>query len=257
MALSQLQRPVLLSLLLGLALSPAALPRAATFTIKPTQVVLSAKTPSVLVTLHNTSSETLRFQLSLFGWAQRPNGEMELTPTEDLVWFPTLLQLAPGEERKVRVGSATSIASTEKTYRLFIEELPPMQTPQAGPSGTQVRILTRIGIPIFLQPAKLEAGGHIEALAIRHGQLSFQVKNVGNVHFVVQAVRISGFTAAEEQVFERQLDGWYVLAGGRRIYQLELPEGDCTRIQMLAVEVDTQHATFTSRFDLLSRACDN
>ena len=108
---------------------------AATFTVDPTQIFLSGRTGSVLLTLRNESTETLQFQLSVFAWAQSPSGEMQLEPTEDIVFFPTLLTLKPKETRRVRVGSATPQEVREKTYRIFVEELPRSTTLAATACG--------------------------------------------------------------------------------------------------------------------------
>ena len=247
--------PALLSLWLGLTLCPAKLAWAGAFTVDPLQVVLSAKTLSGLVTLRNHSAEPLRVQLSVWAWEQSPQGEMRLSPTEDLVWFPTLLILVPGETRRIRLGAATSFAAIEKSYRLFVEELPPLETPQADTGGVQLRILTRVGIPIFLQPAHSVVGGLIEAVATHHGQLSFQVTNTGTIHVVVQTVRVLGLGEAGEPVFEQQLSGWYILAGGVRIYTLELPQAVCAKIVALVLEVQMDQATVKAYVDRPSGTC--
>jgi fimbrial chaperone protein len=243
----------LLPLMCGLALCQAVPAWAATFSVTPIRLNFSPNTRSALLTLRNQSAEALRFQLSIFAWDQSPHGEMQLTPTEDIVLFPTLLMLAPGELRHIRVGPATPFAATEKTYRLFVEELPPLATPQGGATG--VRILTRMGIPIFLQPAKVVQQGRIEGTAVRHGQLSFLVKNTGNVHFVEQAVRVRGFGPAEDSLFEHQEAGWYVLAGGWHARELALPKEACAKIRTLVVKVQTEGKTFQERFDVPPGAC--
>jgi fimbrial chaperone protein len=243
----------LLSLLLGLALGQAEPVFAANFTVNPIRLIFSPKTRSALLTLHNQIPEALRFQLNLFAWDQSPNGEMQLAPTEDLVFFPTLLTLGAGESRNIRIGPATSFASTEKTYRVFVEELPPLVTPEVA--HTDVRVLTRMGVPIFLQPAKVVQQGRVEGMAVRGGKLSFQVKNTGNVHFVEQAVRVRGFGSAEDSLFEHQETGWYVLAGGLRLHELELPKEACAKIRTLALEVQTEGKTFQERFEMPPGAC--
>ena len=78
---------------------------AATFSVNPTQIFLTGKSGSALLTLRNDSSELLRFQLSAFSWQQSASGELQLGPTKDVVFFPALLSLKPGEERRVRIGS--------------------------------------------------------------------------------------------------------------------------------------------------------
>ena len=227
--------------------SPGEAAWASTFTVSRVQVFLSAKAKSEVLTVRNVSTERVRFQLSVFAWDQTPQGEMVLAPTKDIVFFPPLFTLAPAEERNIRVGAATPPSASEKTYRIFIEELPRLDgAPPSGPPG-QVTIRTRLGIPIFLRPPREVAGGRLEALALRDGRVSSQLRNTGNVHFVARAVRITGYGAGGETVVEGALEGWYVLAGGTRIYELELPPDKCPAVTAVSIEVQTPQATFTER----------
>ena len=140
--------PALLLLMAAASLvAPPA--RAADFTVNPIQIFLSGQTQSAILTIQNTSTEPLRFQLNAFGWAQDAAGQMQLTPTSEVIFFPRLLTLAPNEQRIVRVGASGPPGPVERTYRIFVEELPP-STQQAAPPG-QVRVLARMGIPIFVE----------------------------------------------------------------------------------------------------------
>ena len=132
---------------------------ASTYTVNPTRVYLNASTGSALVTLKNESAEPLRMQVKAQRWAQSLDGEIQLSATEDLIVFPALLTLKPGEERKIRVATSVAFGPVEKTYRLYVEELPPTTTEKAD--GASVRILTRMGVPVFLQPAKPQAAALI------------------------------------------------------------------------------------------------
>jgi len=226
------------------------------FTVSQVQVFLSAKAKSQVVTVRNVSPTALRFQLNVFAWDQTPEGEMILAPTTDIVFFPPLFALAPGEERNVRIGAATPPSATgEKTYRLFIEELPGPEGAPAGGSPGQVTIRTRLGLPIFLEPPKAAVGGRIEALAVRDGRVAFEVRNTGNVHFVTQAVRIDGYGAGGDPVVQGALEGWYVLPGGKRIYDVALPPDKCPAVKVVSVEVHTAQAVFAERLDVPPAAC--
>lgn len=238
-----------------LVLAQAAGAWASTFTVNPVQLVLSGRARSALLTLKNTSAEPLRFQLGVVAWDQSPQGELVLTPTRDIAFFPRLLSLAPGEERRVRVGALVPPGTTEKTYRLFVEELPPRETP-GGEPGAQVRVLTRMGIPIFLQPANPVVEGRIEAAEVRNGRLSFRVANRGTVHFLVQEVRLTGLGAGGEPVLTAELGGWYVLAGGIRLYGVELPREACPRLRALDLAVQVVGTAFQARLDVPAGACD-
>ena len=226
---------------------------AATFTVNPTQIYFSGRTVSALLTVRNDSDETLRFQLSVFSWSQSPSGEPQLQPTQDIVFFPALLTLAPKEERKIRVGSSTKFGATEKTYRIFVEELPPTTRP--GNAGAAIRVLTKMGVPIFLRPAKEVAQGGLSDLEMRNGTLHFNVRNSGTVHFMPQTIKVRGTAASGATVFERQLEGWYILAGGYREYDLSLPKPDCAKVTALAVEVQVGPSTLKDRLETPPAAC--
>ncbi len=255
MMLARSTRRTYLGLLLALALSAPGPSQASSFVVFPLQVVLSPKAANTLLSVSNRDGQPLRLQLSVYAWAQNAKGEMQLTPTQDVVFFPRLLTVGPGEERKVRIGAGTPFAAAEKTYRLIVEELPLLAKAGEGGAGVQVRVLMRLSIPIFLQPAQPVAKGQIEAMALRHRRFSFALKNLGNVHLLPQAVEVKGLGAAGESLFAQKAANWSVLAGGLREYELELPAADCARIKTLTVEVKSNPATLSQRFDPPAGAC--
>jgi len=205
---------------------------AATFTIDPTQVVLTARGGSALLSLTNRSTETLRFELSVFAWTQSETGTIQLEPTEDIVFFPALLTLEPNETRRVRIGSVTSFETLEKSYRIFVEELPPLSQASGG-----VRVLTKMGIPIFMRPEQAAAAPRLSLPGATGSQVRFSLSNEGTEHFVPQAITVRGL-AGGRVAFEQQVEGWYVLAGGRRDFELPVPEAACE--QVTSIEVDVQ-----------------
>jgi fimbrial chaperone protein len=223
---------------------------AATFTVDPTQIFLSGRTGSVLLTLRNESTETLQFQLSVFAWAQSPSGEMQLEPTEDIVFFPSLLTLKPMETRRVRVGSATAQDVREKTYRIFVEELPPT----GNTSNTGVRVLTKMGIPIFVQPVKEVARATLNDLRQQDGALRFTLTNAGTVHVVPQSIKVRGL-AGSNTAFDRELEGWYVLAGGRREFDMAFPKNACAQVTSIVVDVQFASGKLQERLQTPSGAC--
>lgn len=223
--------------LLGLAVGQTEFLFSGAFRVTPVQVRLSSSSASTLLTLTNEGTETSRFQISVFTWAQDVDGKMQLQPTEDIVFFPSLLTLEAGEERKVRLGTTVPFESVEKTYRIFFEELPPLE--KDSTPATQIRVLTRMGVPIFLRPEKSQPQAKINMASVHDRKLSFQVANEGNVHFRTASVRVIGMDALGATVFDQQREGWYVLAGTQRAYDLELPEDRCGQIERLVVRAET------------------
>lgn len=95
----------------------------------------------------------------------------------------------------------------------------------------------------------------VDAAGLRNGHLSFEVRNTGTVHFVVQGVRLTGYDGGGQQVLEGALDGWYVLPGGLRRYELPLPPADCPKVRSLGIEVHTSRATVSERLEAAARSC--
>jgi fimbrial chaperone protein len=225
---------------------------ASSFAVNPTQLVLNAKTSSALLTLRNDSDETLRFQLSVFAWDQSTDGQLKLDKTEDIVFFPPLLTLAPKESRNIRIATVTPVGAAERTYRLFVEELP---SHDASEKTGAVRVLTKMGVPIFLQPVKLQAEASLRDLALKDGLFTFNVRNTGNVHFMTRAVRVRATDQAGATVFDEQVDGWYILSGGLRAYQLRVPAPQCASIAALSVEVQIDSSALRERLETPVPAC--
>ncbi len=243
------------AVLFGAALLHAGLASAATFRVSPVQLSLSASSTSGLLTLSNESGEPLRFQLTAFQWGEDERGQMQLAPTSDLVVFPTLLTLEPGKERKIRIGAATPLAPSEKTYRVFVEELPPAETAGAKPAGSRIRVLTRMGIPIFLAPPRTETGAEIAEARLENARLRFLVRNSGNVHFTLKTVRVQAIGSAGETILDRQENGWYVLAGGAREYAWTLTPQECARVRKVKIEAQTDTGVIETRVEPPQGAC--
>ena len=238
-----------LAALVSLAGSSA---RAATFTVNPTQIFLSGSTTTALLTVKNESDETLRFQLTAFGWQQAPNGEVQLTATQDVVFFPALLTLGPKEERRIRVGSTVPAAAQERTYRIFVEELPPQSTQT---EKAAVRVLTKMGVPIFIRPGKDTATATLRDLGMRAGSLHFAVANSGTVHFVPEKIFVRGAAADGKRVLERELQGWYILAGGVRDFEVPISAADCSGIRTFEVTVEFNATSVKETLQAPAGAC--
>ncbi|HEY0194900.1 MAG TPA: fimbria/pilus periplasmic chaperone, partial [Kofleriaceae bacterium] len=136
--------------LLGVLAGTAVARAEAQFQVDPTMVELAAGAQSGAVIVTNHGSAPLRLETSVFAWAESPDGGMVLTPTSQVVVRPALLEVPPGGSRTLRVGSLASAGAAEQSFRMFVEELPDRSAAQA----TGVRVLTRLGVPVFIAPAQ-------------------------------------------------------------------------------------------------------
>ena len=236
---------------LGLVLVGQAEPTlAGTFSTSLTRVSLSASAPSAVLKLRNEGSAVLRLQVSAFAWQQTASGEMQLTPTTDVVFFPALLTLGPGQERKVRIGTTAGFGSTEKPYRMFLDELP-----SNDPAPHGVRMRTRVSLPVFVGGASAAAKVEIDAVRLRGATLSFRLRNLGAAHLPPGELEVSAADAAGRIVATDRVKDWYVLPGGERIHEIVIPSDACTQIRRLAVAGRFASLTFEQTAEATIVAC--
>ena len=208
---------------------------ASNFTVSPTEVDLSASATSALVTLRNGSKSPLRFEVTLFSWSEDEHGKMALTPSSDVTFFPKLVELAGGASRNIRVGiNAGTARDVEQTFRLFIEELPDQSAPAAA---NAVALRTKIGIPVFVRPAKPSRSAVVDGVSVEQGKVLVRVRNTGNLHVSVDTISVKGTSGSAAPTFTKEGPGWYVLPGATRIFEVPMTTTECRSTTSVAVEV--------------------
>jgi len=254
--LSRRARTRAVSLIAAYALLAPIAAAAATFSVDPISVTLAKGDSSATIAVVNQSGAKLRLQVTGFAWTQSPSGELKLAPTDDLVFFPQLLSLDPGETKRIRVGVTAAQGPTEKTFRVFMEELPSLASILAPASGPQLTIRMKIGVPIFVRPqGPANVSGEARNVTVRGGSLQFDIANTGNVHFSIQDVRIAGTTASGATAFSQDLSGWYVLAGETRHYVVPLSKERCASLASLTIATKTDAASFKNAFSNVQKDC--
>jgi fimbrial chaperone protein len=228
---------------------------AADFEVAPLSVHIRPGASSQTITIINTSAEPLRIQVSGMAWQQSADGKEHLLPTDELVFFPTLLDIAPNATRAIRVGIANpSLGSTERTYRLFVLELPSLAS-QFAPQTAAVSLRMQMGIPVFLDPLKPAAKPELAVTAKAHGTLEVHVRNDGNAHFQARTIDIDGRDAHGVRVFTQRLDGWYVLANRERVYDVAVDPAACATMRDVHVTATTDAGTVTRTFAIGGVSC--
>lgn len=231
----------------------------AQFAVSPIRLELGANARSGAIAVRNESKEAITFQVQSLAWTQDAEGKDHYEESKDLVFFPKLLTVEPGQEALVRVGTKTPLVPSEKTYRLFIEQLPaPAQTDgkAGGSRGTaQVNVLIRFGAPIFVGPVTPQDSAQFTALQLSKGTLTLGVKNTGNRHQMVQGIEIKGTDAQGNEVYALTLADRYLLAGTAKSYTTAIPPAQCNRIAGLTVELKTDKLGLKNRLDVTRAMC--
>jgi fimbrial chaperone protein len=237
--------------LIALLLAPAAA-HASNFTVTPTEVNLSASATSGLLTLRNGSKLPLRFEVTLFKWSEDEKGKMTLEPASEVTFFPKLVELAAGASRNIRIGISPGAArDVEQSFRIFIEELPD----QSAPAANTVALRTKVGIPVFVRPAKPVRTALIEGVSIEGGKVMTRVKNTGNLHINVDNVAVKGTGASNASTFTKEGQGWYVLPGATRVFEVPMTAAECKSTTAVNVEVFGHNTSLKGASQVSPAAC--
>ncbi|HWI82599.1 fimbrial biogenesis chaperone [Ramlibacter sp.] len=235
------------ALLVGL---PAA---AGEFSVSPIRLDLGPSVRSGVIEVRNSSSEQQRFQIEAVEWLQDANGKDRYGPTRDLVFFPKIMSLQPDEEGVVRVGLRMPAAPVERTYRLFIEELPGKKAAPA--SGAQIEVLLRFGVGIFAAPSLPQDGLAIDAFEVTTGSIEVSAQNSGNRHHVVKSVEFRGTDAAGNPTYRLDVADRYLLAGTRKTYSASMSAEQCRGTATLAVEIRTERVSAARKIEITPAMC--
>jgi fimbrial chaperone protein len=242
---------VILPLAAGVAVAGGPPAQATPVSVTPTSVALAPDRTTDLISLLNEGDAPARFEVTLSSWVESQDGKTLLEPTKDLVAFPPLIEIPPHQTKNIRIGMVGSFAPSERSYRMIVQELP-----SATPSAAQVaiQVLTKISLPVFAAPPGVEPAARIETPKIENGVLSFSVFNPGTAHMVLRKVEIAGQGSVGPS-FDVGETGWYVLAGGRRDYQVALARTDCQKTSRLTITATSDGPKAETQLPVTSGTC--
>jgi fimbrial chaperone protein len=242
-----------LALLGALAPVPAA---AGEYSVSPMRISLDRDATSSVVTLNNSGSDRMSFQISVMEWTQDADGRDRYAPSSEVVFFPKILTLQPGDSRVVRVGVQAIPGKTERTFRLFIEPLP-ATVREPLPPGAQISVNLRFALPIFVKPPARASAGEIEGAVVNKGVLTLTLRNTGNEHLRTDdGVVVTGRDAQGNDVFTERIESRYVLAGVAKSLTLAIPKAACARVATVEISAQAEQFTLSQKLDVGRASCE-
>jgi fimbrial chaperone protein len=202
------------ALVCGLAWSLAA--QAGQFSISPVRIYMTAKDRATAITLVNEGDTELVMQADIYQWKQKPNGEDDLTLSEDMILAPPIIKLAPRARQVVRLALLKPLpAGQQHHYRMIVREIPEALPPV---EGAQVQIALAFSLPVFITPPELKR--NVVCTAQRSAPTAVQVAcdNQGGAHALISQIKLLG-DAGEVLALREQ--GYYLLPGNQRSFSLE------------------------------------
>lgn len=233
------------------AVSSIPLAHAGEWRVNPIRLDLGRDAKTGVITVANDADSRLQVQMKTMEWSQDVEGKDVYTESSDIIFFPKIMIFEKKEEKILRAGIKIPAAAKEKTYRLFIEEIPETRKSE----GTTVAIAIKFGVPIFVKPLKEEPKGEIEKPLISKGAVKMLVKNSGNVHFRIESIAVKGKDLEGEEKFSKELSGWYLLSGASRSYTTTIPQEVCAAVAKVSIEVKTDKFTLNGNLDADKTMC--
>ncbi|MGD2139900.1 MAG: fimbria/pilus periplasmic chaperone [Burkholderiales bacterium] len=228
------------------------------FSVAPIRMFLDKERKSSVVTITNNGTEPLRFEIKPKEWTQDVGGKDVYLDTNDLLVFPRLMTLDGREDRDIRIGMKIPPGDNEKTYRVFINELPPSTPPgTTGADAANVGFLINFAMPVFFAPINPEAALVISRLSLANGEVRVGLSNTGNVFQFVQEMSIAGLDASGQEIFREPVAERYILAGGARSYGQAVPPDQCDSLAVIKFSVRTDKMSANEKKNVDRQFCNS
>jgi fimbrial chaperone protein len=225
---------------------------AGSFNVLPVKVHLSKDHKTENLKVKNESTDKVTLQVSAFEWSQDETGKDTYRPTEELVYFPRIFTLEGNEERLLKLGYQKSFPPSEKSFRIYLEELP---EPQKGQEPPTLKVTLKMGIPVFISPLRPHKEGRIEKTSISKGMVTVLIRNTGNAHLFTKNIKITGVDSSGNDILTASRTGWYVLSGKTKSFPLELPKDKCKALGRIRIAVETDTFTLNDEVGMDAAQC--
>lgn len=244
---------MLLTILIGLGMTAVwtSAAQAGNWRVMPIKIFFDTRTRSEVITVTNAGDQPLALEVTAMEWTQDPQGRDIYKPAADLIFFPKQLTVGPKKERVIRTGIKVPAINREKTYRLFIKEVPDRS--QSAPNAVAIAI--QFGVPIFVKPVKEEIQGEILNPQVAGGQLRLSVANTGNSHFRIGTVGATGVDAAGESIYSEEVRGGYLLPGSVNEFSIPIEPEVCNHLKAIDIRMDSEQLHLEKKLDINPAQC--
>lgn len=230
----------------GLLAGIAGLASAARFSVNLTRIHLGSRHPVETVLLGNEEAQPLSFEVQVRRWTQGADGAWSLVPSDGLVVHPLILTVPAGGKARVRIGTLSPTTATEQAYRVELQQLP---DPNAPADAMQIRMLTRISLPVFVQPPSARPQLSLAVDASSAAKLELSLRNAGTAYAPPGVATVRVLDAAGRALHQGKVTVGYVLAGARLPLATAWPGGACAhaaQVELATAEGATLRAALPS-----------
>lgn len=206
--------------------------------ISPVNVRMSHKVNSVTIGISNTSDRERTVQFTPFAWSQDQEGKDLLQETKELVVFPRLLILSPGDKKFVRVGHQfPAPLSTEKSYKLSVDQVSVGESSDTKPAeGIVLNLNLRFLIPVMIRPELKKGQVEFKRAELDGDMVQLWIQNKGNTYFSFKTLSYALTDGAGGELLSGRGTG-LVLTGHSGKLSIAVPPESVTKLHSVSVTV--------------------
>ncbi len=184
--------------------------KAQALSVLPVNIQMSPGQGATTMTVMNHGDSETSVQIRAYAWGQH-GGDDELTGSDAVMVSPPLATIPAGGAQVIRIVLRKRPEAQEATYRVVLDQIPPPAQPGS------VRVVLRLSIPIFAQPATRTLA-HVKFHIEQDGGQAYLVAvNDGGHHEAVRNIVLSTTDGRELKTVSSTP---YVLAGATRRWPL-------------------------------------
>jgi fimbrial chaperone protein len=194
----------------------------------PVAVHLVPGQTATTIEVTNRGGVAAAIQLRAFAWSQDGDKDL-LTPTQDIILSPPIFTLAKDGKQTIRLMIRRGAhAAGERTYRLLIDEVPPVNA-----KDQQVAIAMRLSLPVIIASAAPTPGAlQWRARRGADGQVTLIATNTGRAFERVQSIAVKLADGSDHAVAASGANN-YILPGAQRQWVVKTASGAARELRLM------------------------
>ena len=138
---------------------------------------------------------------------------------------------------------------------MLLDELPNQVAAPAALS--EIHVLTRTGMPVFLEPSRRTRVPSLASAAVKLGMLTLGLGDVGTQRLDPQRVKVALLDGAGHVIDQHEMTENYVLPGRTWYLNIKLPAALCERAASVSVTwPDLANTSLNQAITTDAQACD-
>lgn len=208
---------------------------ASSFRAMPLRLYLNNETKTEVLKIVNEEKEPVTVQLDVKTWDQGDNGQDEYGDTRDIIAFPKMATIEGGGTKIFRIGYNGAPVSTERSFRVFVQELP-----VSKPGESVLKFALNLSLPVFVSPQNKHSAWTAQVLGMQQESLQLKIENGGNSHLMINKIKAVGLDTNGKEVLTEEVSGWYTLTGRTRTYEVPIPYQQCLQTAKINIDIEAK-----------------